>query len=120
MRATVADRIFAQGKDANGADIGLAKYGGEYSPSYLSQRKKKGLQGSKVILQSGAQSGMKTDFSVINDGKDLGLGFLNEHNADKSEWVEDTYNKEIFKSTKDEIKLANAIFEKNVKELLNG
>jgi hypothetical protein len=63
---------------------------------------------------------MFQDFSVINKGKKLGLGFKNSFNAEKSEWVEATYKKSIFKSTKDEANRAVEIFEAQVTKILNG
>lgn len=113
MRVITTDRIFTNGLDANGSSIGT------YSKGYIKQRQKDNYpNSSKVILQATTQ--MVNDFSVINDGKKLGLGFKNSFNAEKSEWVEATYKKSIFKSTKDEANRAVEIFEAQVTKILNG
>jgi hypothetical protein len=135
MLVITTDRIFTNGLDANGSSIGT------YSDGYMKLRKKVNYGGStKVILQGldgkpkGSRSNpvkrgtvnyqstgqMFQDFSVINKGKKLGLGFKNSFNAEKSEWVEATYKKSIFKSTKDEASRAVEIFEANVIKILNG
>ena len=135
MLGTTTERIFEKGLDAKGVSIG------DYSDGYMKLRKKVGYGGStKVILQGleGTPKGtrnnpakrgtvkykttgqMLQDFHVINNGKKLGLGFLNKTNAKKSEWVESTYGKDIFKSTKGETELAVKIFDQEVTRILNG
>ena len=113
MLAVTADRIFDKGKDASNIQIGT------YSKGYLKQRRKDGYPSStKVILQATRQ--MVNDWSVIQSGKQLGLGFKNSANADKSEWVEATYKKDIFKHTENEKTLINKIVDKEVKKIING
>lgn len=113
MLQVTAKRIFDDGKDANNSQIGT------YSEGYLKQRRKDGYPNSKkVILQATTQ--MFNDFSVINTGQTVGLGFKNQKNAEKSKWVEDTYDKKIFYSTKQERIQANEIFSEYVSQLLNG
>jgi hypothetical protein len=113
MLAVTADRIFAQGKAADGNEIG------DYSKGYLKTRVKNNYPPtSKVILQATRQ--MVNDFSVIDDNNQLGLGFKNQANADKSGWVEETYNKPIFEHTKDELGLLDKLLDQNIKKVLNG
>ena len=113
MKATITARIFEKGLDANNSSIGT------YTPSYIKQRQKQNYpNSSKVILQATKQ--MLSDWSIINTGKRLGLGFKNSFNAEKSEWVESTYKTEIFSSTKDEAKLAVKIFSEEVTKIING
>ena len=113
MLAVTADRIFDKGKDASNLDIGT------YSKEYLKQRRKQGYPNStKVILQATRQ--MDNDWSVIQTGKQLGLGFKNSANADKSEWVETTYKKDIFKHTENEKQAINKLVDKEVKKIING
>lgn len=113
MLAVTSDRIFTQGKDANNSEIG------NYSKGYLKQRQKEGYSSSKkVILQATRQ--MVNDFSVISNSNSLGLGFKNQFNADKSEWVEDTYDKDIFKHTQEEKDTLNKLVDKEVSKILNG
>ena len=111
MLAVTADRIFAKGLAADNAQIGT------YSKDYLKTRVKKGYPASsKVILQAERQ--MANDFSVISSGSSLGLGFKNQTNADKSGWVEETYKKDIFKHTKDELGTLDKLIDKEIKKLL--
>ena len=111
MLAVTADRIFAQGKDASSAQIGT------YSKGYLKTRIKDNYPSStKVILQATRQ--MANDWSVISTGNSLGLGFKNQTNADKSGWVEETYDKKIFEHTKDEINTIDKLIDKEIKNAL--
>ncbi len=89
----VKKRIFTDGKDAKNANIGL------YTLAYLKRRMKKGFNSSrKVILEFTGQ--MRRDFVPIKQRrKIIGSGFLNQHNHDKSDWVENTYGKKIFDLT---------------------
>lgn len=120
MLVATADRIFDKGLTAKNQPIGLSKYGGDYSPGYRKQREKKGLPVGKVILQSGEQVGMKTDWSVISTGNVLGLGFKNSDNTRKSFKLEELYDKDIFKHTKEELKQIDLLIGKKIKQLLNG
>ncbi len=95
----VKRRIHAQGKAANGSQIGT------YSKEYLEQRKKKGLGGNaKVILEFTGQ--MRNDFVPIKSkGRIIGSGFTNVANFNKAIWVEKTYKKVIYDLTPQENKL---------------
>jgi hypothetical protein len=113
MQAVTADRIFTQGKAADGSSIGT------YSEGYLKTRRKAGYpNSSKVILQATRQ--MDNDWSVISAGNSVGLGFKNSFNADKSEWVEETYNKSIFDHTEAELTLLESLIDKEINKVLNG
>ncbi len=113
MLAVTADRIFAQGRAADGNEIGT------YSKGYLKTRVKDNYpNSSKVILQATRQ--MVNDWSVVNTGDAIGLGFKNQANADKSGWVEETYDKTIFDHTKDELGVLQKVIDKTIKEVLNG
>ena len=113
MQTSTTKRIFEDGKAADGVALG------DYSEGYLKTRQKNNWTDSKkIILQATGQ--MHKDFSVINNGKGLGLGFKNSDNLEKSYLVEATYKKRIFAATDDEVDLSMKLFEKNVKEILNG
>lgn len=113
MQAVTADRIFNQGKAADNSDIG------SYSDGYLKTRINKNYPSSrKVILQATRQ--MTNDWSVISIDSGVGLGFKNSFNADKSEWVENTYNKPIFKHTDKEIAQINELINIEVRKIING
>lgn len=105
-------RIFEQGKDSSGGDIGT------YSKSYLKQRRKNNYpNSSKVILQATRQ--MSNDFSVVLEDNFVGLGFKNQLNADKSAWAEGTYGKDIFSHTKNEVSRSVSLLRKEVNRLIS-
>lgn len=111
MLGKTSERIFSDGKDANNAQIG------NYSDSYMKTRQRNNWPNSrKVILQATTQ--MVDDFSVIIEGNSYGLGFKNKTNLDKSFWVEETYDKEIFSHTKNEENLIGQLWEDEVRKLL--
>ena len=113
MLQQVKSRIFDQGKDSNGGQIG------NYSDAYMKQRRAKNYPSStQVILQ--ATGAMLSDFSVVNASDEIGLGFKNSVNSIKAEAVERTYNKDIFKLTDEETKNAHKIVEIEVNKILNG
>ena len=81
---------------------GLASDGnpiGNYSKGYLKLRESKYKRSSdpKVIISLTSQ--LENDWSVIATNKGYGIGFLNSHNFDKSQWVQETYGKKIFDLT---------------------
>jgi len=107
MQAVTSERIFNQGKDMNNAQIG------SYSDSYIKQRVKKGLGSNrKVVVTFTGQ--LQNDWSVVQDGSVVGLGFKNSVNADKAKFVEETYNKIIFEHTIQETKQVNELYGKLV------
>ena len=110
----VTTRAFDAGKDANNTDIG------EYSDKYIKTRQKKGLGTSrKVVLEFSGQ--MRNDFLLKNQGSNVWTsGFSNEANFDKSEFVEETYKKEIFKLSNNEEKLIDELISNETKRILNG
>jgi hypothetical protein len=108
----ITRRIFDQGKDSKDRAIG------EYSEPYVKRRAKAGRGSSKkVILEWTGQ--MRNDFHLIEQGGKFGSGFLNDFNADKSEWVESTYKKDIFEASKKEEKDIEIIYQKEVNRILN-
>ena len=113
MLVVTADRIFAQGQAKDNSQIGT------YSAGYLKTRVKNNYpNSSKVILQATRQ--MVNDWSVVNTGNAIGLGFKNQVNADKSGWVEETYGKPIFDHTESELGVLQKVIDKTIKEVLNG
>lgn len=92
MLPVIHDRIHVQGLDANGSPIGT------YSPGYVKYTRKKYNRGSdpKVILSLTRQ--MEQDFvsGPIATQNGYGLGFKNQANYDKSQYVEQTYKKKIY------------------------
>jgi hypothetical protein len=106
VHSQTAIRIFSEGKNANGASLGV------YSKGYQRLRDKKGMS-TKVNLQFTGQ--MLKDYALRVEGvNEYGSGFANSTNFDKSEWVEATYNVPIFELTKDEEKLLEQLYEKEL------
>ena len=103
MQAVSSDRIFNQGKAADNSQIG------QYSPGYIKQRIKKGLGSNRQVIVT-FTSQLQNDWSVVAEGDKVGLGFKNSKNADKAEYVEGTYNKEIFAHTANEEKQVNELY----------
>ena len=105
-------RIFRDGIDANSKLIGV------YSKKYQRTRKKENYPISKkVILQATSQ--MVNDYKLLVLGKNYASGFSNTKNYNKSKWVEDTYNTEIFELTQSEEKKMNAILERELSKYLS-
>lgn len=110
VHARITDRIFNDGRAEN-SQIGT------YSNEYIKRRVKNNWGSSrKVILQFTGQ--MKNDFSLIKDGNDWGSGFKNDKNGDKSRWVEDTYDKDIFTANREEQKLAEKLYATELKRFI--
>lgn len=110
----VHDRIHVEGKAADGSQIG------EYSNSYLKLREKDGrLEGKKVVLSKTRQ--MENDFSVqiSSDGK-YGLGYNNPINANKVDWNEKHFNKDVFSLTEPEKELVNKTAQAYVEDVISG
>lgn len=107
------ERIFTRGKAADNSNIGT------YAKSYVKYgRKKEGWGPSrKTILQLTSQMVNDYKFLVLPNGN-YGSGFTNSKNFDKSEWVENTYDKVIFDLTNAEDKKMGLLLEKELDKLL--
>lgn len=113
VTASISDRIFGKGEDSKGNQIG------QYSAGYLKRRVKNNWGGSrKVILQFSGQ--MKNDFGLIKGDFGYGAGFKNKKNGDKSRWVEETYDKDIFTASKQEENLIEKLHGAELKRVLSG
>lgn len=112
--AKMTERIHDRGLASDGGPIGT------YSDPYLRTRQAKYKRGAdtKVIVSATRQ--LENDWSVVATGKkSYGIGFKNQHNRDKSKWVEATYNKKIFSLTADERQYAQNRFKELVSEQFN-
>lgn len=118
-------RIFQQGKDAEGSQIG------KYSTKPISISKKNqaratgqtyfkggyaqyigaiGKDNSSVHLRATDQ--MMTDYGLTFSGGKFGFGFQNDVNGEKSEWMTTKYQKDIFALSDSEVDvLANVLVE---------
>lgn len=62
---------------------------------------------------------MENDLSVMPAGRGYGIGYNNPDNYDKSQWLEDTYKKDIWELTTGETDLAFQTAEDFTNNLLN-
>jgi len=63
---------------------------------------------------------MRNDFDVIVEQGNMGLGFKNTINFEKSQFAETTYKKKIWDLTAKEVKLSVDLFNDLVKRKLRG
>lgn len=109
-------RIFQQGKSASGAKIGsysttpisiskknqARNTGKTYFPGGYRQYKSLTGKGSNTVnLRNTDQMMMDLGTTVVGKGE-YGIGFNNQFNADKAEWNEEKYGKDIFSTTTQE------------------
>jgi hypothetical protein len=111
-------RIFNDGKDADGSQIGT------YSTSPISIAKKNQARNTGKTYFKGGYGEYKSaigknpgfvnlrntdqmmmDYGMVVSGDDYGWGFQNEENYNKSQWMEEKYKKEIFAPSDAEIDL---------------
>lgn len=107
QRAMMAERVHVEGLDSFGRPIGT------YTPSYMEVRtgKRPASDGrrynrgadTKVILSLSRQ--MENDLSVTPLSDGYGIGYKNNFNYQKSQWLQDnTYKKPIWLQTIEEEK----------------
>lgn len=111
-------RIFEKGLDGNGSKIGTygtdpisiskknqAKQTGKtyFKGGYAEYKKAIGKNNGFVNLDNTSQ--MKQDYGIVKSGTGLGLGFQNQINYEKSQWMQDKYDKNIFDHTDQELNL---------------
>lgn len=126
------DRIFNQGKASDESKIGQygtkpisisrnrqAKQTGKtyFKGGYREYKSLTGKESGFVNLQDTGQMMMDLGTTVVAKGE-VGIGFSNQFNADKSEWAEEKYKKEIFASTDDEDELFSKVIEFELDKLL--
>lgn len=106
-------RIHIDGKDSSDNHIG------DYSKGYMRTRDKAGrMEGKKVVISLTRQ--LENDYAVIPVGEGYGIGFLNDLNFKKSQWVEATYKKKIFALTERENDFAIERVNELVEDALNS
>lgn len=124
------DRIFSKGQASDGSQIG------QYSTNPISISKSKQARNTGQTYFKGGYSEYKTavgknpgyvnlrntdqmmmDYGVIQDGDEVGLGFQNDVNRDKSNWMTDKYGKDIFDLNDREVDASiNVLVEEQTKE----
>lgn len=123
-------RVFEQGNDAAGSKIGT------YSTKPISISKSKQARntgktffkggyaeykqaigkGGTVNLRNTDQ--MQMDYQVIVSNGQYGFGFQNSENWDKSQWLQDKYNKDVFDLTEEELNLLGDVHKAEVEKLI--
>lgn len=124
------DRIFAKGQASDGSQIGT------YSTNPISISKSKQARQTGKTYFKGGYSEYKTsigknqgfvnlrntdqmmmDYGVIQSGDNVGLGFQNDVNRDKSNWMTDKYGKDIFDLNDREVDVSiNVLLDEQTKE----
>jgi len=124
-------RIFQDGKASNESKIGTysttpisiskksqAKNTGKtyFKGGYRQYKSLTGKGSSFVNLRNTDQMMMdlSTQLVAVNE---FGIGFNNDFNADKSEWMEEKYKKDIFSSTVKEDNLFVKVFEFEINKI---
>lgn len=132
LQTEIVERIHSKGQDAKGAKIGtystkptsIAKKNqvrntGQtfFQGGYREYKYRIGQDASKVTLEHTGQ--MRKDFSVIPLGRaKAGLGFKNPVNNQKSEWMEDKYNKNVYAPSKKENDTVIKVFNREAQRII--
>ena len=61
---------------------------------------------------------MENDMKVIAENDDVYIGFSNEHNYDKSQWLEETYKKDIWDLTESENDAIDELVDAYIDEII--
>lgn len=108
-------RIFQQGQDSKGSKIGAystnpisiskknqaRNTGKTYFTGGYAQYKNEIGKGGTVNFRNTDQ--MMMDYQLIVSGDRFGFGFQNPFNYEKSEWLQDKYDKNVFDLTEQEL-----------------
>lgn len=117
------DRIFTKGLDANGAKIGSygtnpisiaknrqARNTGKtyFKGGYSEYKSVIGKNPGYVNLTNTGQ--MNSDYGLIVGGDSYGFGFQNDENSNKSDWMQEKYQKEIFFLSDRELEIFTEVY----------
>lgn len=120
-------RIFSEGKDAQGQKIGAygtkpisiskknqARQTGKtyFAGGYAEYKNAIGKNPGFVNLRNTDQ--MMMDLGLIKNGANFAFGFQNDLNGDKSKWMDEKYQKDIFNVSQAEIDLFANTFKAQV------
>lgn len=123
-------RIFQTGQDANKSKIG------RYSTTPISISKKNQARNTgKTYFKGGyaeykdaiGKGGdvnfrntdqMQMDYGIIQNGSEFGFGFQNAENFNKSQWLQDKYDKDVFDLTDQELDILGDVHKAEVEKLL--
>lgn len=99
LTAVIKDRIFVQGKDSKGTQIGT------YTPAYIKYARKKAGRGTdnKVIISLTRQLENGMAPRRLETGEvGYGIFLRSDEDMQKARWCEETYRKPIFAPTAEE------------------
>lgn len=121
-------RIFEDGKAADGSKIGTystdkisisrknqAKNTGKtyFKGGYSEYKTAIGKNPGYVNLVNTGQ--MQSDYGLKRFGENrFGMGFQNEHNYNKSQWMQEKYDKDIFDHTQGELDIIASVLETQI------
>lgn len=124
-------RIFSEGFDGRGQKIGTystkpttisktqqARQTGktDFKGGYAEYKRAIGKNPGYVILRNTDQ--MMMDYGLVGSGGNYGFGFQNSINYQKSQWLQNKYQKDIFDTSKHELEtLADIVVQQLVKGL---
>lgn len=129
--AQMKKRIFQQGKASNGSKIGTystnpisiskkaqaRNTGKTYFPGGYRQYKSLTGKGANTVnLRNTDQMMMDLSTTVVKKGQ-YGIGFNNQFNADKMDWNEEKYGKDIVDSTNAEDNTFARVYEFEIKKI---
>lgn len=123
-------RIFQNGKDASGSDIGVYSKkpasisrknqardtGHTYFPGGYDQYKREIGKGGKKNYRNTDQ--MQMDYGIIQNGTEFGFGFQNAENYNKSQWLQDMDDKDVFDLSDKELDVFGDVHKAEVEKLL--
>lgn len=123
-------RIFQQGQDANGSKIGdystkpisisrknQARDTGHtnFHGGYAQYKQEIGKGGTKNYRNTDQ---MSMDYGIIQNGNEFGFGFQNAENYNKSQWLQDMDDKDVFDLTDKELDILGDVHKSEVEKLL--
>lgn len=124
------ERIFKGGQDSSGSEIG--KYstkptsiarnrqardtGHTNFPGGYAQYKQEMGKGGNKNYRNFDQ--MMMDYGIIQDGDQFGFGFQNSLNYNKSQWLQDMDDKDVFDLAQKELNLLGDVHKAEVEKLL--
>lgn len=120
-------RIFEKGLDGSNSKIGTygtnpisiakksqARQTGKtyFKGGYAEYKKEIGKNQGFVNLRNTDQ--MMIDYGIVFEGGQFGLGFQNDLNGNKSNWMEGKYKKDIFDHTQEELDLLGNVLSREI------
>lgn len=113
--ASVKQRIHVEGKNSKGESLG------EYTNAYMKKRKENNRGANKQVIFSLTRQ-MENDFGIVagNGATGYGLGFKNQLNAQKAEWLQENPKfGRTYDPTDYEIEHMRVVAEQFITDLLN-